>query len=99
MNEVFEMLSGIFEELRNEAGERKYSVQTEEAKNADRQLQKKIRHMKNIFYSWSKQTVSFWMITWKHLNMPIFRRNSEPIIRGLWMAYRSWRDWVSLISG
>ena len=41
MNEVFETLSGIFEELRNEAGERKYSVQTEEAKNADRQLQKK----------------------------------------------------------
>ena len=41
MNEVFEMLSDIFEELRNEAGERKYSVQTEEAKNADRQLQKK----------------------------------------------------------
>lgn len=41
MNEVFETLSDIFEELRSEAGERKYSVQTEEAKYADRQLQKK----------------------------------------------------------
>ena len=41
MNEVFETLSGIFEELRSEAGERKYSVQTEEAKSADWQLQKK----------------------------------------------------------
>ena len=41
MNEVFETLSGILEELRSEVGERKYSVQTEDAKNADRQLQKK----------------------------------------------------------
>ena len=41
MNEVFETLSGIFEELRSEAGERKYSVQTEEVKKADQELQKK----------------------------------------------------------
>ena len=31
MNEVFETLSGILEELRSESGERKYSIQTEEA--------------------------------------------------------------------
>lgn len=41
MNEVFETLSGIFEELRSEAGERKYSVQTEDAKKAEQELQKK----------------------------------------------------------
>ncbi len=35
MNEVFETLSDVFEELRSEAGEREYSVQTEEAVNAN----------------------------------------------------------------
>ncbi len=32
MNEVFEKLSDVFEELRSEAGEREYSIQTEEGK-------------------------------------------------------------------
>ena len=31
MNEVFERLSDVFEELRSDAGEREYSIQTEEA--------------------------------------------------------------------
>lgn len=35
MNEVFETLSDVFEELRAEAREREYSVQTEEAVNAN----------------------------------------------------------------
>ena len=32
MNEVFERLSDVFEELRSDAGEREYSIQTEETK-------------------------------------------------------------------
>ena len=42
MNEVFETLSGILEELRSESGERKYSIQTEEAQSANKELKKKI---------------------------------------------------------
>ena len=34
MNEVFEMVAEVLEELRSEAGEREYSVCTKEAKNA-----------------------------------------------------------------
>ena len=41
MNEVFETLSGILEELRSESGERKYSIQTEEAQGANKELKKK----------------------------------------------------------
>ena len=32
MNEVFEKLSDVFEELRSEADEREYSIQTEKSK-------------------------------------------------------------------
>ncbi len=41
MNEVFETLAGVFEELRSESEDREYSVQTEEAKTASRELKKK----------------------------------------------------------
>lgn len=34
MNEVFDTLTGVFEELRSESREREYSVQTEKAVNA-----------------------------------------------------------------
>ena len=40
MNEVFETLAGVFEELRSETEDREYSVQTEEAKAASRELKK-----------------------------------------------------------
>ena len=40
MNEVFETLSDVFEELRSESEDREYSVQTEEAKAASRELKK-----------------------------------------------------------
>lgn len=41
MNEVFETLSDVFEELRSEAGEREYSIQTEESQKANKELKKK----------------------------------------------------------
>lgn len=40
MNEVFEKISEVFEELRSEAGEREYSIQTEKTKKADKELKK-----------------------------------------------------------
>ena len=41
MNEVFETLADVFEELRSESEDREYSVQTEEAKAASRESKKK----------------------------------------------------------
>ena len=38
-----------FEELRSDAGEREYSIQTEEAKKADKELKKKTGNMKNSY--------------------------------------------------
>ena len=40
MNEVFEMVAEVLEELRSAAGEREYSVCTKEAKNAAKELKK-----------------------------------------------------------
>lgn len=41
MNEVFETLSDVFEELRSESSDRKYSVQTEDARKAEKELKNK----------------------------------------------------------
>ena len=48
MNEVFETLSDVFEELRSEAGEREYSVQTEKAVNANLTLKRE----EEVFQNW-----------------------------------------------
>ena len=40
MNEVFETVAEVLEELRSESGEREYSVCTKEAKNAAKELKK-----------------------------------------------------------
>lgn len=48
MNEVFEKLSDVFEELRSEAGEREYSIQTEETKKADKELKKENREYEKL---------------------------------------------------
>ena len=39
MNEVFETIAEVFEELRSEAGEREYSVQTKESEKANREYE------------------------------------------------------------
>ena len=43
MNEVFETLSDVFEELRSESVDREYSVQTEDAEKALKEFKKKSR--------------------------------------------------------
>ena len=49
MNEVFEKLSDVFEELRSEADEREYSIQTEETKKADKELKKATAKKQPVF--------------------------------------------------
>lgn len=51
MNEVFETLSDVFEELRTESGEREYSVQTEEAVNANTTLKRENEAFQKWFSS------------------------------------------------
>ena len=48
MNEVFETLSNVLEELRSETGEREYSVQTEEAVKANAALKREAE----VFRRW-----------------------------------------------
>ena len=77
MNEVFETLSDVFEELRSESEDREYFVQTGSL---------------HIFPSCRKRTGSFWKAIWMWWIMPITRRNSGHIIRDLWTAYRFLTD-------
>ena len=49
MNELFETLSDVFEELRSEAGEREYSVQTEKSVNANAILRREQERFQNWF--------------------------------------------------
>jgi hypothetical protein len=59
MNEVFETLSEVFEELRSETGEREYFVQTEDAKKASRELKKKNRAFEKYLSSLSASDREF----------------------------------------
>ena len=55
MNEVFERLSDVFEELRSDAGEREYSIQTEEAKKADKEPKKENREYSYLTFLQSRE--------------------------------------------
>ena len=55
MNEVFETLSDVFEELRSEAGEREYSVQTEKSVNANAILKREQEAFQNWFSTLSDE--------------------------------------------
>ena len=59
MNEVFERLSDVFEELRSDAGEREYSIQTEEAKKADKELKKENREYEKFLSDLSTEQRNF----------------------------------------
>lgn len=48
MNEVFETIAEVFEELRSESGEREYSVQTKESEKADKKLKKANREYEKL---------------------------------------------------
>ncbi len=59
MNEVFETLSDVFEELCSESKDREYSVQTEEAKAASRELKKKQKAFEAYFSKLPKEDREF----------------------------------------
>ena len=78
MNEVFEMVAEVLEELRSEAGEREYSVCTKEAKNAAKELKKANQEYEKLL---AENRGSFWKNIWILWIMPIFKKNKEHIIR------------------
>lgn len=92
MNEVFETLSDVFEELRSESEDREYSVQTEEAKAVSRELKKKQKAFEAYLSKLPKEDREFWRTIWMWWIMPITRRNRGHIIRDLWTAYRFLTD-------
>lgn len=59
MNEVFETLSDIFEELRSESEDREYSVQTEEAKKANKDLKMKNKDYEKLLLELSSEHREF----------------------------------------
>ena len=81
MNEVFEMVAEVLEELRSEAGEREYSVCTKEAKNAAKELKKANQNMRSCWQRFQENRGSFWKNIWILWIMPIFKKNKERIIR------------------
>lgn len=81
MNEVFETVAEVLEELRSEAGEREYSVCTKEAKNAAKELKKQIRNMRSCWQRFQENRGCFWKNIWILWIMLIFKKNKERIIR------------------
>lgn len=59
MNEVFETLSGVLEELRSESGGREYSVQTEDVQKAEQELKKKSRAYEKFLLSQTEKDRKF----------------------------------------
>ena len=65
MNEVFETVAEVLEELRSEAEEREYSVHTNESENADKALKKgESGNMKRCWLSFLQSTENFSKIIW-----------------------------------
>ena len=83
MNEVFEMVAEVLEELRCEAGEREYSVCTKEAKNAAKRIKKRqIRNMRKLLAEISGEQRELLEKVYGYCGiMPIFKKNKERIIR------------------
>ena len=59
MNEVFETIAEVFKELRSEAGEREYSVQTKESEKADKELKKVNREYEKLLTEVSAEHKQF----------------------------------------
>lgn len=59
MNEVFETLSDVFEELRSENGDREYFVQTEESQKANQELKRKSKAYKMYLSKLSEEDRKF----------------------------------------
>lgn len=82
MNEVFETIAEVFEELRSEAGECEYSVQTKESEKADKALKKANREYETVLAELSAEHREFFENYMDIVDHAHFKKNKEPTIRG-----------------
>ena len=98
MNEVFETVAEVLEELRSEAEEREYSVHTNESENADKALKKANREYETVLAELSAEHRDFfenYMDIVDHAGDFKGKKQSERsayayqrIVQTGWMAYR-----------
>lgn len=81
MNEVFKKVEEILEELRCEAEEREYFVQTEQAEKAAQELKKVNREYEKILIEMPEEYRIFVKSIWILWIMQISKNNKERIIR------------------
>lgn len=81
MNEVFETVAEVLEELRSEAGEREYSVCTKEAENAAKELKKANQEYEKLLAEIPREKRELLENIWILWIMLIFKKNKERIIR------------------
>lgn len=82
MNEVFERLSDVFEELRSDAGEREYSIQTEEAKKADKELKKENREYEKFLSDLSTEQRNFFRKLYGYCRPCTLSGTTESLLSG-----------------
>lgn len=81
MNEVFKKVEEILEELRCEAEEREYFVQTEQAEKAAQELKKVNREYEKILIEMPEEYRIYRKSIWILWIMQISKNNKERIIR------------------
>ena len=83
MNEVFETIAEVFEELRSEAGEREYSVQTKESEKADKELKKVNREYEKLLTEVSAEHKQFLEDYMDIVNHAYFQEEQRAYYQGM----------------
>lgn len=83
MNEVFETLSGVLEELRSESGGREYSVQTEDVQKAEQELKKKSRAYEKFLLSQTEKDRKFLEDYMKVLDHAHYKEEQRAYYQGI----------------
>ena len=82
MNEVFETVAEVLEELRSEAEEREYSVHTNESENADKALKKANREYETVLAELSAEHREFFRKLYGYSGSRSFSRRTKSLLSG-----------------
>ncbi len=82
MNEVFETVAEVLEELRSEADEREYYVQTNESENADKALKKANREYETVLAELSAEHREFFGKLYEYCGSCSFSRRTKSLLSG-----------------
>ena len=83
MNEVFETVAEVLEELRSEAEEREYSVHTNESENADKALKKANREYETVLVELSAEHREFFENYMDIVNHAHFQEEQRAYYQGM----------------